>query len=421
MISYIIYFLLGTAICFLVGNKSHRKRIFFLWGTVYTIYFVYAYVGCLYISNPLLDYFISIDEMTFYDISLSLSNYSFTDIWKEAYSDNDYSELPFAAALFGSLHRMANMLGINNTLLFIKGSICLVGSFIPVIIYKIINFVDENGSDSDTGVKSILYFVFLTPLFSFSCQYLRDIHVCFIYTLMFYITIKEQQKGRYILLIVLFLISYGFRVETGLFSALFIFLSIYLHSQNKSKFFRFVLYTLMLVVVLSSFSYVYTIMNDTIEGYLERSIDMAENGSLGVKLNALPVPINYISKMLFGQLLPFPIWMPVANDSPYSSLRFVECFIPLYWIAVVLMLGLCFLKNYSSLDLRYKVIMLFCLLFLLLTSMSEFNPRRMMAVYPILFTVFYNVKTTYSYKMKYFVMNSFLLLLSLHVVYYIIK
>ena len=165
-------------------------------------------------------------------------------------------------------------------------------------------------------------------------------------------------------------------------------------------------------------------MNNTLDSYTERSLEYSSNDSLGAKLQALPVPINYIAKTLFAQLLPFPIWFPfISGDThlEYTYLRIVECFNPIFWIPIMAFVLFVFCRYSKVINKDLKIIFYLSLIYLFVCSMSEFNTRRLFAVYPIIFSIFLIVKTQFNIKMYKFNMLSYTALIFLHLIYLIIK
>ena len=127
--------------------------------------------------------------MFFYDEAISLSGYDYIDIFTISLLNFKYSEARLAFVLFGSLAKLASSLGVTDILLFLKFHVAFVASLIPVIAYKIILLKRTD----ITGLhRKLLVFALISPLLIYSCQLLRDIHVCLLFTIMFYVALFSR-------------------------------------------------------------------------------------------------------------------------------------------------------------------------------------------------------------------------------------
>lgn len=414
IILYVIIAFLITQSRDVVKMRGQRK----LWLITYTIYFIYTLVAQSYVSDPSSSYFVNSDQMTFYNRAIELSGKTVGQIFKTTFTEFRYSESPLAFFLFALLAKIGNALRSSNIFLFMLSHVTFLASLIPVYIYKIVY-------DKQFGLKNlerdILVFALISPLILYSAQLMRDVHVCFIYTLMTFIAINKEQRFRYLWLTLLLVISYFFRVESGLFAFAFIAIPLYKSYREGNALIRFSIILIFILFCVIAIGSIFNVAFNTISHYNIRSINAASETSLGNKLNDLPFPLDVLSKTAFGQILPFPIWFPFKDSNSYDYLRLVECIWPFYWITVWFCLIYAWIKFHKLWDKDLLTILYISILYLLLCSAGEFNTRRLMAVYPILLACFLILKQKFDVKESKYAFFSFVLLFTLHIIYIILK
>ena len=164
-----------------------------LWATTFVCYVVFTIISDLYVGNPSSTYFISKDQMFFYDEAINLSGYDYADIFSICFLNFEYSEAKLAFVLFGTLAKLARSLGVADILLFLKFHVAFIASLIPVIAYKIILLKEPCITKLH---RKLFVFALLSPLLIYSCQLLRDIHVCLLFTIMFYVALYPKLPFR---------------------------------------------------------------------------------------------------------------------------------------------------------------------------------------------------------------------------------
>jgi hypothetical protein len=285
-------------------------------------------------------------------------------------------------------------------------------------MYKIIHIKTENIQN----LKIFLFvFAIISPLLSFSCQMMRDIHICFLYTIMAYFTIKPQQHLRWVILSVLLITAYCIRAENGLFSLTIISIAIYrVYSAGgiTKKGFIIGIIVLFAVFVLSI---LYQTLLDTTIRYHERGMTLASSGSLGSQLSNWPFPFNFFSKAFFSQILPFPFWIMFQNGEDYTFLRILELIFPFFWLPILLSLFYGFWKYRKLWDVDLSILFFIGIIYIVLVSYAEPTIRRIMAVYPLLFIAFVINNLMFELKISRWIIVSCTLIVVLHLIYIIIK
>ena len=418
MIVCLFLYLIIAFLCSIDGGLKSTKNSFVLWIPIFFTYSFFVFISNCYIDNPLRDYFITSDQIYFYTESLYLSNFDISEIFERSFTDALFSESPLAIFYFAVLSKFAKFLDVTDILLFQKLNVAFIASLIPLYVYKLAKF---RFGRSKKQVKQVIAFSLLSPLLILSCQLLRDIHVCFIYTLSFYVLLNQKVNYRYIKFTILVLFAFLFRIESGLFLSTLIFVPLYGYYKRASSVMRIITLIFTLTLVLLFFGYFYTAANETIQHYTLKSVESASSGSLGVLLEKLPFPLNILSKTIFAQLLPFPLWFPFQEGASYSYLRIVECFFPFYWIAILYLLFMNIKRIIKDGNSVMIISLMWAISFLLLCSASEFNTRRLLAVYPIIFFTYIYYKSIFHLRFSRGLIFSVPFLLLLHFAYILIK
>lgn len=400
------------------GNIIHTHRQRILWISTFLLYILYTIITHSYIENPSTTYFISIDQTTFYKTAIDLSKYNISRIFHICFSEFAYSDCASAWALFGTLARIGRTLGETDILLFLKFHVVFLASLIPIFIYKIMLIFNQHIPNLH---KKIFIFAVVSPLLIHSCQLLRDIHICLLFTIMTYVALRPKQPLRYLWLVLLMAITYTFRIENGLFSAAIIAIPLYRTYRTGGYIRKTFILAIFCIFCAFAMVSILEVMNKTITVYAERLSEAASISSLGDKLNSLPTPLAEFAKAGFSQLLPFPIWLPFNGGEDYSFLRFVECFFPFYWIPIWLSLFYGWWKYRKYWNKDILTIFYISILYLVLNSAGEFNTRRLMAVYPMLLTCFLTLQQQFNLKKQKMNKISASLLIVLHFVYILIK
>lgn len=393
------------ALCFLGGSRKEQKKMLRVWAGTFMILGTYALLGHSYVHDPLSDYFINVDQVLFYRESLALMGLDTDLLLRSCFSQHRYSESPLAFATFAGLMKSARLLGVSDLLLFVKLNVVFIGSFIPVLIYRIIALYRI---PSHYDLRAIFLFVVCSPLLTLAGQMMRDIQVCFLYTWMFFFMLRGRRWDWFYILL-LIIVAYFFRVESGLFALSFWGVVIFRRYHTSSNLVKISLIVTGIVAMVFILPTLFQTMTSTLEGYTVRSLRFASEDSLGAQLAHLPFPLNILSKTAFAQLLPFPLWFPFNEDQSYSALRIVECFIPFFWVSVLLSIFYILYFHREVISQEHLLSILIALIFLILTSASEFNTRRLFAVYPILIFIwiFYSRQIKKRTRMNIFIISAF--------------
>jgi len=371
----------------LLVYRNHDSRnalyIFLLFFLLYLIYTSLVHFGMLYfydVPN------IAPDEHHFYlssnEIALKVnSEYGFFDMAETvAYRDT-------VAFVYwnGLIAKFANMYA-ENSVFIQKISVALVGSLIPMLMYGVSRIYF---SSKDSFSIAIVY-----GLFSFvpylSSLLLRDIHIALMFILTIYIILEKFSFLNFIILLCAMFVSYYLRPQTGVFMMGFtlIYLFIFIRNIPLSNAIKVFIYStfigITIIAVLNS--PLMEMFTQISESSAQRGVAATSSSSLGATLGKLPFGLNVVAKFSFSQIQPFPpSWIFKGINRGFFELTYLIAGIAWFFGWGFLLYGLFVEKILKNKDLKLIIMFFFALVYLVLISIIEFNQRRQMAVYPIVY------------------------------------
>ena len=388
MVLTLIYIILGIVISYILNIRGDIKNsiyVFFLFFGIYLLYTTVVHFGLINfydVTN------ISSDEIATYagsnDVYRKLEiGYDFSDIA----NIREYKESPIVRYFNGYIATIANYYG-ENSILFQKVGVVLFASLIPMVMYGISRLYFSE--------KISIRIAIIYGLFSFvpylSSTLLRDIHVALMYIITFYIVLQRLSIINLFTLIFVSIISYYLRVETGMFMIGFIVIYIFVFIENsiKNRYIRLFIYLSSIAIatiiifnspLMDSFEQILTSSN-------ARSAESASSGSMGAKIAKLPYGINIITLLGFSQIQPFPpIWIFQEPNRGVFELVYLIAGISWFMGWGFLIYGVFAKKIFNKLELKLQLMSILSILYLVLIAVIEFNQRRQMAVYPMLYMV----------------------------------
>ena len=379
---YCILIFLISSLCVKVNN---RRKFSFIVALFFLFYSFYATLGhFIFIEDPFKDYFVDIDETKFIYESVLLSELSYSSIWHLTFTNFEYNGSPLFYAWIGTLQKLTGLTPFYG-LLFQKLNVVFFGSFIPGIVYLLCNRIVEQKK----AFIATIFYGLLSFSFFYSIGLMRDIHIALFYTIgLLIITGNKYTLKNYILLGVLGLMTYFTRVESGLFFVAF--LGVWtLNSQSQYKASVYILSLGMLASIIFWIGGVGAISQtavNTVDNYAERGVAHASQESIGVKLNYLPIPFNYISKTAFGQISPFPFWVHLSENKIWLQQLFYlpQAIAGLFWFLVWTRIFMNYKKALFFFK-EHKWTVILSLFYITIVSTGQALPRRLMAVYPVIF------------------------------------
>jgi len=423
---YITYILIGVILAFSIFKKDMDKiksmQVFFITYSIYSVYIAIIYLG--YITRG--GWFISPDEHLFYTASEALGNMSnIRSIYETCFVQRVHIENEGAYFTRGVVAYVANNYLYGNSPLIQYLNSAFIGSLCSVFMYKILlQFIDAKKS-----FKYTLIYVAFSYLMLSAGKLTRDVYINFFYIWALSILFSDFSVRKLILLFVLVLVTMQFRLEHGLFMAFIPMLFIYEKAKERANFklIRKLLIVVMIIIAIAIAGVVLVYLKNimsTMEGYVEFTSKNSEQGGLGKYILRLPAGIKQIAIIIHSQMEPFPSWKQLLESNNIFEMigGGVVMVSPFFWFVVCFCtLRYSMIKGFYKdfpIILRYSGLVL--ILFLLVNT-SNMNPRRLVCMYPILFTVYSIGSTKYPTLFRNNMIRAVFIYLCLCGVYLLIK
>ena len=395
--------IVGVLLIFLLHPSEEYRNAIYIFILFYLIYLSYTTL----VHFGLLNFYnipnIVPDEHYFY----KASNEAYIKI-KEGYGFFQMAKMRAYVDTIGVIYfnglvaTLANLYG-ENTILIQKISVVFVSSLIPMVMYGISRLYF---SEKVSIMVALIYglFSFLPYL---SGILLRDVHIALMFILTMYIILQKFSLLNLFILFFVMFESYFLRPQTGLFMMgflsiyLFIFIKKVITNQYMEFFVYFIFISIFIVIIVnSSLMDMFTKISDS---SAQRGVVHASSGSLGAKMSKLPLGLNVVAQFSFSQIQPFPpAWIFKGSNRGFFELWYLVAAISWFFGWGFLIYGLIVKKILKNKDLKLKFIFYLSIIYLVLIAMIEFNQRRQMAVYPILYLlmVFSYMEMTISERTK---------------------
>lgn len=398
-----MFVFLGTLFTLSIHKKDDRRNavyLFLLFYCIYLLYTILVHYGLLTVYDMVN---ISPDERHFFttsdDIYTKIQNgYSFFQI-ADIFEYKDTAAMVYYTGLVATL---ANLYG-ENSVLIQKLGVTFVAALVPMVMYGI--------SRLYLSSKTSILIAIIYGLFSFvpylSSVIMRDIHIALMFILSMYLIVQKFSILNIILLSLVVFVSYYLRPQTGIFMMGFvsIYLFFFIHTVVKSKFMERSIYIILLLLALGIIlnSSLMDMFSQISESSAQRSSLEASSSSMGAKMAKLPFGLNIVALFGFSQIQPFPPSVIFSGSNRgFFELTYLIAAISWFFGWGFLLYGL-FKKNiWNNQNLKVKLIFLFSIVYLILVAVVDFNQRRQMAVYPIiyLFMVFSYLSMSVSERTK---------------------
>jgi hypothetical protein len=382
----IISIVLGSFLILIIHPLKEYRNAFYLFLLFYLIYLSYTSI----VHYGLLNFYDVInivpDEHYFY----RTSNEAYLKI-QEGYSFSEMSEMRMYKDTIGVIYlnglvaTLANLYG-DNSVFIQKMAVVFIASLIPMVMYGISRlYFSERVSINVALIYGL--FSFLPYL---SGILLRDTHIALMFILTIYIILQRFSILNFVLLFFVVLESYFLRPQTGIFMMGFIsiYLFVFIRKTVVNKYMEMFIYfiiTLFIVAIIvnSSLMEMFTLIE---ESSAERGASTTSSGSLGAIISKLPFGLNIVAQFGFSQIQPFPpAWIFKGSNRGFFEFWYLIAAISWFFGWGFLIYGLKVKKIFKNQDLKIKIMFYLAIIYLVLITIIEFNQRRQMAVYPILY------------------------------------
>jgi len=384
-----IFIIIGIIFISIINKLENIKNsvdiflIFFLFYLSYTFIIHFGLIEVYMTPYP----FVESDEGLFYDGATDIANkirlgYRFEDITKL----KDYLDLPGSIYFNSYVTILSNIFG-EHTILVQKVAVTLISALIPAMMYSISKLYL---SEKISIVVAIIYGIFsFVPYLS--SILLRDVHIALMYIITFYIILDKLSFINLIILIFISIASYYFREQTGIFMVGFtaIYFFSFINFSIKNNYVKLIIYLTLLgasTILILNNQYLMDTFNQTFSSSAEHSAEQASSGSMGAKIAKLPFGLNIIALFSFSQIQPFPPSLIFISKKGMFHFMYLLAGISWYFGWGFLLYGIVKRKVLQNrLDVKLGLMFLFAIIYLGLIAVVEFNQRRQVAVYPIVY------------------------------------
>lgn len=318
-----VAFILGKGISFGIGG-NFRKKAAKMYGILFLAGWVYMLMCYFYMTQNGYDWLLAYDTYNYFipitEKYISSGNGNLWSIYQNIFENydffgrNQYFYWIYTCTWGVIIHSIGGTIyfGLQASTLFIYG-------FVGVVLEKIFR---NYGFDPEKSYKHALAICFLSIIFFYSSQILRDIHVLLCYLVAIYLSGKPKFSIRVIIeLSVVVFLTCGIRIESGLF--LFLIIPAYLLSiqSKKNRFYVITVSVLILLVFIVWFAnnrnLLFGIFAANAEVYTE-GID--EGTGVIAFFQRIPILGDFLS-IIYNASQPIPVWsrLDPANNLQYGG------------------------------------------------------------------------------------------------------
>lgn len=282
--------------------------------------------------------------------------------------------------------------GYNQMLVFL--STVLIACLYAILMYKLLLLkISEN-----RAYKYTILYVLCSPIILYSFVGLRDIHIAFLFLIGIYIVLSEKKMIKGILmLIIIDILIYTFRIENGHFFILLILYYIYI----KLKTYKIIRIVLIVGAFLFGSALMFDILSDaaeTLDTYTEYTKSHANADGMAMVILNLPSPIKEFACFILSQIFPIPPWSSFEVKTINGVYSFVIACLTtiktMFWCYVIFSsVRFLMIKKIRNVFInKYNIILLISFLYIALCSTEYYEVRRLMCVYPIIYACYCDVR-----------------------------
>lgn len=362
--------------------KEYRVRLF---NGVFLVYIVSALV--VSVSFSISDYYLVSDSSRYIENYMQRTQMFFNgeDLYKCYFEFSDsnllYNAYLNVMAVFANT-KLDGMTVFGMTLLQ-----TVWGILSSIVLFRIL----ARHIEVDKAFRYTLIFSLCSLFLFYSTVIIRDIIICFLYLCAFDIVDRKFSLLGVLKLLILVMLAWGIRLYSGIFMVAFLGYYVYVRFRNSQL--KSVATILFAAVIISAGVGLMasSLMEQTtaeLQGYEELSAERSAGGIVS-KLQSLPPGISHLAIVLFTMIRPLPplgIYIGAETFSHFmmSSMCLIAGF---FWFVVFY--SLCyklFVQKYIyKISFETVVLLIVCLVFLLANA-SHPDIRRMLPVFPVLFT-----------------------------------
>ncbi len=384
-------FFLGVIInkAFYGHDKATYKQALLSFVTVFSVLIIFSLLRYFDIISEWGVFLQGEDETMFWQESEDGSNKSLKYLVQNDLIDNNYFENGLYYFYIRFLAFFATKFLDGNSVFY-----QLLGTSIPASIAAVFYFRILHQYIKDNVTNETIAFLLLSCIFPLSLIIHRDVLIALSFSVALYIVYCKPLKLVYIFLLALIAFAtFYLREQSGLFIILLIAGNIWVKYER----FRGPVALIFVIVIFVSISYVYYIIDSyqqTYEIYMGGKEELLRSSGLSAYVERLPSPLKETALLIQGQFQPLPIWAKFPERISFYKvlIGLIWAVISVYWFRVFVQSIWFVIVKRKHFPSMYIWMYLIFIIFLVL-NISNADPRRMMCMYIIPFSVYvYNKK-----------------------------
>lgn len=385
-----LLFILGAVSVNTIKNPAGRVNGGKVFGAVFSIYVISAFIASLSFQNGL--HFYVVDPVEYIETYSSCQSWSWDNtlsILSQTYLDFADNNGLFNESL-GFWAYVGNVYFDGASVLYLTLFQTLFGVLALLEIYKIFLLYFEPLK----SVKYAVIFAVLSLFHIYSIVIIRDIVIAYFYMLGLRVIMEKPKLSDLIILLLVMLATVGVRLYTGLFFGAFIMFWLYKLLRNK----RYASMNIILVpivilgVVFVGGAFLSSVLIENTTGQIEEyDVLYSQTSGFATRLRSLPIGVREIAILLFTQLpLDGLNVLLTVNSFPNFYLALLVFIYQIFGFVIFYgLLYYCFFKGYfKKLTLENKLLLIIILLFIAITLSTHIDIRRSMEAIPFIFLLY---------------------------------
>lgn len=308
-----------AALLFFIGeiivrfsNVHERNYLIRVFHTLYNAGLLYAIACTIYMRVHDYEWLLAFDTINYFlpqtQMFIEEGNGNYLLTLKAIFEDyNIFSEHQYLYFAYTCLWGIIAQATDTDFYFVIQLSTLILFPFIGIFLYKILRLESFSTTES---FKYAIYICLFSIVFSYSSQILRDLHVMLMYIIAFYITIRYKASlySLSLLSLIIFL-TFGLRVESGIFLCSFIPLMLLASIRRRGLGqYLVILSVIVLIVFYVVIQRNYQIIQMIYETNLEEYVNpIAEGTGMIGTLQKIPI-IGSVLSILYNAVQPMPFW-----------------------------------------------------------------------------------------------------------------
>ena len=361
------------------------KSAMMIYNLIFSIFLSFTFFRYVDIMNHYEIFKNGNDEIHYWKEAIDGANYRLSYLWNEIFT-YQYLEEKLYYFYVRSLSSSATIYFDGNSEYLQLLGTSIPGSYVSIFLYGVLH----SYGIKKTYRKTLMFMVF-SCLLPVSLIIHRDSLVALLFSISIYLMVVKHLSAKTIFLqVLLIIVTFFIREQSGLFLILLLLVSFYISSKNKIIW--IIMGIILLCIMMPYYSFVIENYQNTVKFYNQYALDNVSDG-LSSYIDKLPMGLKQFAQVIQGQFQPLPIWAKWPNRvTLYSGvLAILWSIISVYWFRIVSSTLYFTIKNLKRIPKQLIILEMLFFIFLFLNC-SNADPRRMVCMYPICYLIFCYLK-----------------------------